>query len=648
MGKRAGWTLALMLPVLLTVAPAQELRAGGRDDARAATERGLRALAKGDPRTARVEMMNAIAADPDWAAPHVAQARVLLALGDGAGAQAEVERAQAAGAKDSEVKLLKAHALLLQGSPQGTIALGVLDGAVGLQQAYAARLLGQAHQMLGETGEAQAAFDLMLRAAPRDFESWTALARFRLATGDQAGAFDAAARGVALAPRRVEPLALQAVLMRDQYGLTAALPWFERALKADPNHVPALEDYAATLLDAGLAGKALSVTRRIIGLEPRNPRAFFLQAVLASRAGDMDLARALAARVGDRMDGVPAMLLLRGVLQIDAGNAALAVAPLEALLKMQPDNRTARTLLARAYGEAGRQDDAMTAIAPLADRPDAGSYAWLLAARTGEAEGRVQGVSVYLAQAAAPAPGAVPPLPAGENLGRLESQPQVGGTAIATIRALIAAGQADAAVARASALRAANPGAPAASVVLGDALLAAGRPDQAAAAYEKAANLRFSEDVALRLMAAWRHAGRPERASRVLSLYAEQYPASLAAQRLSAAQLMEEGDWPGAIAIMEAIDARIGHRDALLLADLAAAWLERGDAARAVVYARHAYRLQPASAATADIYGLALSKAGQGAAGVELLQKALALAPGNPLVHEHLRLAQAAAKGGRG
>jgi Flp pilus assembly protein TadD len=99
---------------------------------------------------------------------------------------------------------------------------------------------------------------------------------------------------------------------------------------------------------------------------------------------------------------------------------------------------------------------------------------------------------------------------------------------------------------------------------------------------------------------------------------------------------------------MERIDARIGHRDALLLADLATAWLERGDAGRAVVYARRAYALQPASPVTADIYGLALAKAGQGKAGLEYLEKALALAPGNPLVHAHIRLAQASMKGAKG
>ncbi|MDZ7894969.1 MAG: hypothetical protein U5M50_08515 [Sphingobium sp.] len=49
--------------------------AADRGAAQAALSRGLAALDKGDVRTARVELLNAVKADPNFAAARMAQAR---------------------------------------------------------------------------------------------------------------------------------------------------------------------------------------------------------------------------------------------------------------------------------------------------------------------------------------------------------------------------------------------------------------------------------------------------------------------------------------------------------------------------------------------------------------------------------------------
>ena len=68
------------------------------------------------------------------------------------------------------------------------------------------------------------------------------------------------------------------------------------------------------------------------------------------------------------------------------------------------------------------------------------------------------------------------------------------------IRALLMQGRTAEAIDRAGLLARANPGAPAAHVVLGDALVAAGRPADAARSFEAAANIRFDRNAALRLV----------------------------------------------------------------------------------------------------------------------------------------------------
>ncbi|MET1111836.1 MAG: hypothetical protein ABWX67_09965, partial [Allosphingosinicella sp.] len=87
----------------------------GPESAGEAYRRGLEALAQGQPRTARIELLNAIKAEPDNKSFRLAQARTYLLLGDGGAAEAELKRANALGIPEAETGHLMAHALLLQG-----------------------------------------------------------------------------------------------------------------------------------------------------------------------------------------------------------------------------------------------------------------------------------------------------------------------------------------------------------------------------------------------------------------------------------------------------------------------------------------------------------------------------------------------------
>jgi tetratricopeptide (TPR) repeat protein len=634
--------------------PLHGVAAGDREGARAALSRGLKALDGGDPRTARVEFMNALKADPDWADARVAQARALVLIGDGVGAQGEVERARALGLPPGATRVLMAHARLLQGEPDDALKEAQARDVPAGQRAYALRIAGRALAMLGRTAQAGQAFDRALTLRPRDAATWIDIGRFRIANGDQAGAIAAADTAVGLAPRSAEAVTLRAMLIRDQYGLVAAVPWFDRALAIDPNDMPTLDAYAATLADMGQARRMLAMTRRMLALEPGNPRAFFMQAVMAARAGDHKLARAMLGRTGGRLDRSPATMLLRGALYIEGGSPGLAVDPLGALGRMQPDNQKVRVLLGRALFDDGRFAEAAATLAPLVERTDADSYALTLAARAREAMGQRPAAEALLDRASMPETGAEPEpereeagaLPGGGTPGALagaaNADPAAAAPNIAYIRALIASGQMEPAVTRAQWLRDANRGAPAAYVVLGDTLMAAGRPADAAQAYEKAANLHFSQGTALRLVAAWRQAGQADRAVRVLGLYLGQNPADVPAARIAASAWGEVKNWDAAVALLEPLRTRLGDNDALLMADLAWAWLGKGDTARARAYAAHAYRLQPANPVAADVYGWVLLRTGGEARNaVDLLEKAVAVAPGHPLLARHLRAAYA-------
>jgi tetratricopeptide (TPR) repeat protein len=329
-----------------------------------AYDRGLAAFAAGDIRTARVEMLNALQADPNDRAARIMQARVDLALGEGVAAQSEIMRARQSGVAAEQSAHLLAHALLLQGDAQG--ALREAAGAAPAHAAYAARIQGRAYMALGDGANAGARFNAALAAAPNDSDVWTDIARFRRYSGDIAGAIVAADRAVAARPRNAEALALRGELSRGQYGLAAAISWFDRALEVDRGNVPALIERAATYGDMGRMTEMLAGARQVHILTGGHPRAFYLEAVLAARARNFQLARSIWNRTNGAFDETPGGMLTLSAIDFETGNEEQAARRLAGLVEAQPGNRRARRLLAAAQWRMG---DAVATVATLRPMP---------------------------------------------------------------------------------------------------------------------------------------------------------------------------------------------------------------------------------------------------------------------------------------
>lgn len=608
-------------------------------DARRSLIDSLVTLRAGNYNAARANARAAITAEPGLAIAHAVLARAYLELGDGLAAEAELTRARDAGLPADRLHQLQAHARLLQGDPQG--AIDEAAKAPPRYAGYAARIRARAVAVQGDAPAAQAMLATLLDADPRDAAAWTDLGRLRFDAGDVGGATPAAARAVALAPREPAALTLQGEVIRSRYGLVAALPWFEQALASDAYYHPALIQYAATLGDAGRNADMLSAARRALAAKPGSPQAFYLQAVLAARAGNTGLARALLQRTGRAIDGLPAVLLLSGAIDYTDGKFEQAAATWRQLVAAQPMNVAARRLLGAALLRSGDARAALETLRPIGPRPDADGYALGLLARGFEAV-RDQGFTAQLLDRAAAGQGARATVFATTDVvGTLEAdavrQADDPTYAIGVIRGLIGSGATEAAIARARTLVAATPGAPAAHLALGDALALANRYPDAAAAYARAADLRFDEPTLLRLVDALGRAGRTRDASTALALYLSQNPQSLTGQRLLGHLQVETGDWARAIETLEGIRRRIGNREAAVLTDLSRAYAGDGDDAVSLSYARAAYALAPMSAATADAYGIALAGAGDVDAARQLLVKATKLAPADAAIAEHLR-----------
>lgn len=589
--------------------------------------RGMAALEAGRPRLARVELLNAIKADPDDPAIRLAQARTYLLLGDGVAAEAELRRALATGAAAADLHHLLAHALLLQGRAKE--AADEAARAPAVHAGYAGRIRGRALMALGDRAAADAAFRAAVASAPGDPDLWTEIARFRRETGDAAGAVADADQALSLDPEHVEALTLRGELTRRQYGLAAALPWFDRALELDPDHLVARLERAATLADLGRARDSLADTRHALSLSPGHPTAHYLQALLAARAGNFDLARRLWERTKGAMDGQPAGLLLAAAIELETGSYVQAAGRLDRLVAIQPENGRARRLLALARWRLGDPAAAATALRPLAERPDADSWVLALMARTAEKQGRGDEAERYLARARSATGGAAlldsPHSQAEFAALRSDARARPGdaGLQVRLISALLARGLTGEALERARSVQKLHPGVPDSHVLVGDALGLGGDFPAAAREYRRAANLAFTEPVALRLIEALRRSGDTEGAADTLALFLEQNPQNVPAQLVAAHTLIQSGRWSEAIAVYERVRARIGDGDAALLNNLAWAHARAGDEETAIALAHKAWALDRGNPATAETLGRLLYRTGRDrVAGLALLRQA--------------------------
>ncbi len=616
--------------------------------ARTAVARSEQYLKASNASAARSQAFNAVRADPKWGEAHLALARATLALDEGVAAEASLRRAIDNGINPNRTHALMAHAILLQGDPRR--ALVEANKAPEADRLAAQRVRTRAYLAGGNLAAAQESALAAVQLAPNDANVWTDLGRFRANAGDMVGAIEAAGKATQLDSGNTDALILRGELVRGQYGLVAALPWFEAALKRDPYRHAALIQYASTLGDAGRTREMLTVSRKAMEVRPRSPQALYLQAVLAARAEQFDLARQLLQRAGSGIAALPGGLLLGGTLDLEEGSYERAVEKLRNLVNQQPMNIAARKLLATALLRSDASKNGIELLLPVVARGDADAYALSLVARGYERIGQRQTAATYFDRAASPARDGAAWFSADDALPMLTAAAQKAPTddpraAIPLIRGLIDSGDTGTALARAQEIAQRNPGAPAAHTLVGDTLMLLKRPADAVRAYKDAASIRFDEAAMLRLVEALDRSGQRQEASTTLALFLSQNPLNLAALRLSANWQAAAGDYDAAIDSLEAVRLRTGNRDAGLLAELALAYAGAGEPDRAARYAEAAYHLAPSNPAVVGAMGWTLTESGDVEGGIELLQKAVAIAPRHPILR--WQLAQAYAEAGR-
>lgn len=571
----------------------------------------------------RAQLQQSLAEDPRQLAGQVELARILFKLGDGVGAEAAVQAALGAGGDVSALRPLAAKAAAMQG--EGDRAFRILDaGPIAPEMiGEAAWVAGNVHLGNGDLASARDAYDRAVQDLPRNSDLWVDVARFRDANADALGARDAIDYAIELDKANSAALAYKANLVRTQRGLAASLEWYEAALAADPDNAGALIDQAATLGDLGRYKDMLVSLRHAATLTPADPRLYYLQAVVAARAGNYRLARSLLQRTRGRMDEEPGFMLLSAVVELELGGEAVAATWADRLLEEQPHNLTARRILALSEWAGGDADGAAEALTPIVSRADADSWSLLLAARVAGELGEMAASAEYLARAAALSPGEAAPFAAdGFNLsGEADAAPLDPSKVIPAMEAEMAGGNAARALQRATLLRDANRGVADAHILHGDAAMAAGDYRLAVQSFRAARDLDASERTTLRLANALFRAGDIAGSGATILAMRDSQPSSIAADRLAGSLAMDLEHWDDAILHFERVRRRIGNRDVVVLRELSKAYAAKGDRAKATGMIALAYRLQPLNGEIMRLYADLLAEGGDAQGAADLRDK---------------------------
>lgn len=331
-------------------------------------EQAQRFLDQGELRAARIELLNAIKANPNNLEARLALAHLYIRLGQGIAAQAEIEAARQVGASADETRVIMGEAFVLQSLYDDALEEIDLDAVPEADSAEAYRIRGRALAGRGDHEEAEAAFTQAEELDGNAPSVKVDLARALFRKGRLAEAFAKVDAALEIDPNNVPALLFKGEAVRLTQSLETALPYFQRVLELEPGNATAKLERAATLLDLEREDEARRDIDDVYNIYPEHPLAHYLSAVLRARGGDFEGARELMNRTRGVLDNYIPAIQFKGLVSYELGDLEQATQHLLRVLRALPNNNAARRVYGAALLRKGEPKLAVDALQPLVDQ----------------------------------------------------------------------------------------------------------------------------------------------------------------------------------------------------------------------------------------------------------------------------------------
>ena len=232
---------------------------------------------------------------------------------------------------------------------------------------------GHAQMAKGDFKLAARTLDEARALDPNSVTVRLAQAKLSLRLGDMNRAATLIEEALKLSPDAPAAWNLRASVAHLKGDLQTALAGYAKAIEFDANDIDARVAQAGLLIDLGRrddAERALTELRRI---SPREPRAAYLRAVLASQTNDVESMRKSLTEVVALIDGAPKtvvsqhpqLVLLAGLSHVGLGNREKATEYLLLFLTLSPGHPGASKVLASLYLDGGETARAIRLLEPL-------------------------------------------------------------------------------------------------------------------------------------------------------------------------------------------------------------------------------------------------------------------------------------------
>ncbi len=330
-------------------------------------DRALEYRNKGDMRAAVIELKNVLQIDPEHAEARWLLGRTYVALGDGASARKELERARDLGFTSPEMERATARAMLLQGRFEDALSrieqVSPSDFDAGWQV-----LRGQAQLGLQNVEEAKQAFDTALENDPDNTDARRGLARIGLMAGDTRAAEQQLDKALQSSKDDIQTWILKGELELSLRKPETAQASFEKALELSPTSTTARMGIVRAMLAQGKADQAAKHIDVLAKASPDHPLVNYLRALAARQNNDLDSAQAALREVLRVAPNHAPSLLQAGQIHYMRREFEQARDVLQRYLTQLPENLAAKKLLAAVYIELKQPQKAVDLLGPLAAR----------------------------------------------------------------------------------------------------------------------------------------------------------------------------------------------------------------------------------------------------------------------------------------
>lgn len=336
-------------------------------------EDALKRFESQDLAGAVIQLKNAIQQDKTMLAAQVLLGKALLQSGDPIGAEVAFDEALHLGVDRGQVVLFQGQTYLMLGKHDTLLERLV---PAGYSDALRREVLLLRASAYGEKGNLVQAERTLVEAMAINPPS----AKVRAAQGALAlrqGRMTEAEKilGEALALRGDEPAAweLKASILHVKGDVQAALAAYAQVERLAPRNIDARVARTGLLIDQERLAEAAAEVVEILKVFPDDPRAAYLQALVAAKKGDVATSQESLKAVVNLLDPVPMavlgankqMLMLLSQAHFGLGNQEKAIACFVEYLRRYPGDLGASKVLASLYLQRGQSGKVLSLLEPL-------------------------------------------------------------------------------------------------------------------------------------------------------------------------------------------------------------------------------------------------------------------------------------------